>query len=286
MARRRRFKKRFHDESRICPLCQKPTKHRCRYCSKWFCGNHSTPRGLLEKSRNIKLIREYDPTLGHACHEYIIKSREEEKERGEKYEQALNRWGGSVSRPESHEGFFTHSKPNVFRGTRHHPDRGHRFNIRIPRIRVNKYFRNPIAWYLIYIAFIAALNHLTLQDNNLYTMIAPYFQYPFYIASTFLGAYIPYRLFRHFEHKEPGSDLHIWLWSILSGVFALVSTIILIFGMVFLFSSLLAAVGKEMGYGITIFFGVLFIGMMLFSGYLFFKYKLKSGIIVHRGAGW
>ncbi len=138
-------------------------------------------------------------------------------------------------------------------------------------------------WLPIYFSLIIFLAYLSTSWKEHYSFSIVYTKYIFYVLSAFLGGFTAYKLFKKFEYKEPRSDLQLWLWRIMSGVFAFISAIILMFGMVFFVSSALAGVGKEIGFGISIFFGFIFIGVFLFSGYLMFKYKIRSGLIIHKG---
>lgn len=151
---------------------------------------------------------------------------------------------------------------------------------------VGRALKKPIFWYLSYIFLILFFNYVSINANEVYSTLIRYIEYPFYLLSAFLGGYIPYRLFKRFEYHEPSSDLQLWLLKIMAPVVTLISVISLFFGLSFFMMSALAEFRKEIGYGISLSFTFLCIGMVLFSGYLMFKYKLRSGVIIHRGDGW
>lgn len=162
-----------------------------------------------------------------------------------------------------------HHHNRRWRGGHHHPRK--------------KWFKNYAVWYAVYLSLIIFLAYLSASWKELYLFSIVYLKYIFYVLSVFLGGFTAYKLFKKFEYKEPRSDLQLWLWRIMSGVFAFISAIVLMFGTVFFVSSALSGIGKEIGFGISIFFGFLFIGVFLFSGYLMFKYKIRSGLIIHKG---
>lgn len=270
--------------ARRCPLCGKPADNRCGYCNGSFCDYHSTPRGKIDEAKNARLVREYDPTMGHACYEYKIRSKGEEADREKRYYDALDnmkRMGsaGSDARP---------ARPRNQSG---HQTRGRPLNIRLPRMRIprlnrNRHLRNPISWYVIYALAIVGLDNLASDNLPVYTSLIQYLQYPLYAFSAFLGGYIPYRLFKRFEHWEPGSDLGLWGLNIISGLFAVASVIIMFFGLTFTFTSMLPGIGKEVGYSMSAFFWALFIGIFMLSAYLLFKYRIRSNVITYRHSRW
>jgi hypothetical protein len=233
---------------------------KCRYCNNFFCEEHYKPED-------------------HACvdyKDYLRKKQEEEKER---VRGIFDIWDEEARKNARHKKYFEEEPPE------------RPFNPRsIRKINTQKLkgiVNNPLVWYGTFVLLILGLSNLQINNNDVYSSLIPFVMYPFYIFSAFLGGYIPYRLFKKFEYKEPRSDLELWLWEGLAAILIFVAAYALIFGMFFSFiGTINSQSGQEIGYGISIFFSILFIGILLFSAYLLFKFKMRSGVIVHRGMGW
>jgi len=254
----------------------------CRFCKEFFCKKHLPPRlsisrEMIEKINDVvlrdKIYTEWRKPDGHPdpvwTEKYFNSIKLSEEERRRKFYEFLERPKLSYEPPQ------------------HVPKpKSSGIHIKVPRLYLKKIFRQIAVWYGIYLFLVVLLSYLTMYNKDIYFTIIPFMQYPFYILSAFLGGYIPYKLFKKYEYKPLHSDLQIWGLKLIAGLIAGVSIIILVFEMMFLMSALLSTVGKEIAYGISIFLGVLFFGLMLFSAYLMFKYQMKSGIIIHRGEGW
>ena len=197
------------------------------------------------------------------------------KKKNRKFDEFLDKSKSSYKAPES-------DNPEQY----NRPQRFHRPHVRVPRVNLKRILKRISVWYGIYFLLIVFLNYLITYNKEIYFAIIPFVQYPFYLLSAFLGGYIPYKLFKKYEYKSINSDLQIWALKGLAVLVSIGAAFVLLFGMLFFISSLVSAVGKEIGYGISIFLGVLFLGVMLFSAYLVFKYQIRSGVIIHRGMGW
>lgn len=151
---------------------------------------------------------------------------------------------------------------------------------------LKKWLRNGTLLYIVFAALVVIFLLLSSNMPDIYRQLIQYFQYPLYILALIVGFHIPYRLFKRYEYKEPRSDLELWLWKIFSSLIAFGAFILWLFGILFLFSALIAKVGTEIGITISIFFSALSLGTTAFAAYLRFKYLRRSGIIIHRGEGW
>lgn len=166
---------------------------------------------------------------------------------------------------------------------RHHEPHGHFKHIRPHGPRIPWILTKISTLFIIYVAILIGL---MLLPKDIFTSVMPIIKYPFYLISLAMGIYLPYRLFKKYEYRKPRSDLELWTWRFVPGIVAVGCVLMLLFFSVISLSLSLGGFGQEFGNGLLFFILPLTIGMVLFGGYMFFKYQRGSGVIIHRGASW
>lgn len=115
-------------------------------------------------------------------------------------------------------------------------------------------------------------------------LIFSYLQYPMYVAAILLGFYPAYWSAKRLDRRGFHSDLSIWMLRLASlGLFGFSLLVLFSISVSSVMTMTMIKYPSPMIPILIIFLQSLFFGLLLLSGFMMFKFRMRSGVIVYRG---